>query len=67
MSSLELTEEIENALEENLIESEDEQEMFVEDSSPTDIPDFSEGRNPTTPRETSNLSSFGINREDGSE
>ena len=44
MSSLELTEEIENALEENpLLEREDEQEMFIDDSSPTDIPDFSEG------------------------
>ena len=44
MSSLELTEEIENALEENpLLEREDEQEMFIGDSSPTDIPDFSEG------------------------
>ena len=44
MSSLELSEEIENALEENpLLEREDEQEMFVDDSSPTDIPDFSEG------------------------
>lgn len=44
MSSLELTEEIENALEENpLLEREDEQEMFISDKSPTDIPDFSEG------------------------
>ena len=44
MSSLELSEEIENALEENpLLEREDEQEVFVDDSSPTDIPDFSEG------------------------
>ena len=44
MSSLELTEEIENALEENpLLEKEDEQEMFVDDSSPIDMPDFSEG------------------------
>ena len=44
MSSLELTEEIENALGENpLLEREDEQEMFISDKSPTDIPDFSEG------------------------
>ena len=44
MSSLELTEEIENALEENpLLEREDEQEMFIPDSSTTDMPDFSEG------------------------
>ena len=44
MSSLELTEEIENALEENpLLEREDEQEMFIDESSPTDMPDFSEG------------------------
>ena len=46
MSSLELTEEIENALEENpLLEREDEQEMFIPDSSPTDTPDFSEDFN----------------------
>ncbi len=43
MSSLELTEQIENALEENpLLEREDEHEAFINDSSPTDIPDFSE-------------------------
>ena len=44
MSSLELTEEIENALEENpLLEREDEQEMFIGDNSPTDVPDLSGG------------------------
>ena len=43
MSSLELTEQIENALEENpLLEREDEHETFLKESSPTDIPDFSE-------------------------
>lgn len=51
MSSLELTEEIENALEENpLLEREDEHEIVLNDNNPADTPDLSFNSETETPQ-----------------